>query len=101
MSRTIDKNSVAQKARNAGIPSSVVYARLYKGWKLKKALGTPVRKHTPKEVTIGKHAKRTPPKIETPVDIPIQHYRSDRPSKLVWIGLSALVIMLLITIMYR
>jgi hypothetical protein len=88
------RTNVAEQARKAGIPTSVVYARLNQGWKLKKALATEVQKRTPRKV-------KTTAKTKTTVDIPVQHYRSDRPSKLVWIGLAAVFIMLVVSIIIR
>jgi hypothetical protein len=88
------RTNVAEQARKAGIPTSVVYARLNQGWKLKKALATEVQKRTPRKV-------KNPPKTETAVGIPIEYYRSARPVKLVWIGLVALAIMLVVSIITR
>jgi len=82
------RTNVAEQARKAGIPTSVVYARLNQGWKLA------VQKRTPRKV-------KTTAKTKTTVDIPVQHYRSDRPSKLVWIGLAAVFIMLVVSIIIR
>jgi len=38
------KLSMAQKAKNAGLPAQTVYNRLFHGWSEKKALSVPVRK---------------------------------------------------------
>jgi hypothetical protein len=97
------RTNVAEQARKAGIPTSVVYARLNQGWKLKKALATAVQKRTPRKVKTTANKKSTVDflKTKTTVDIPVQHYRSDRPSKLVWVGLAAVFIMLVVSMITR
>jgi len=95
------KSSIAAQARKAGISWSVVYARLNQGWKLKKALDTPVLKRTPKKVNtiVGRPSARKHA-MEVPLSLRVEYY-SDAPSKtfyLVLFGVSATAIMLGIAI---
>ena len=101
-----NKNNVAEQARQAGISSSVVYSRLNQGWKLDKALSTPVQKRKPRKVNtiVGRPVTNTKKRVmEVPVSLRVECY-SDDPSKtfyLVLFGLSAIAIMLGILIITK
>jgi len=101
-----DKNSIASKARKAGLEPRVVYARMNKGWSLKKALSTPVRetkrhaKVKDKEPTVAKSVtthKRVAPKLNKPV---VEHYKSDRGlNKAVLFSLGIIIALLMVLIL--
>ena len=50
------KPTIKAQALAAGIEPSVVYQRVKKGWTLKKALTTPVRKRSPKKLVVNEAA---------------------------------------------
>ncbi len=103
MTRKNQDNSVAGKARKAGIPKGTVYARLNNGWSLKKALSVPVKqKHRAKKKVVEKTEvevkKVNTPKPPVPKNNPIvvEKYASKKPTKLVVWGLVAVSIMLIL-----
>jgi hypothetical protein len=107
MKKSKKKVTVAERAHKAGLNPNLVYVRVNKGWSLSKALTTPVRgrksptkKVASKKVVKVKHkvTKRSS-KVVTPMVV--EKYKSDRPSKLVWIGLAAVFIMLVASIIIR
>lgn len=99
-----NKNSIAGKARKAGLEPRVVYARMNKGWSLKKALSTPVRKtKRPAKVekpTVTKSVtthKRVAPKANKPV---VEYYKSDRGlNNVVLFGLGIIIVLLMVLIL--
>ena len=56
------KETLADKAKKAGLPVQVVYNRKHAGWSEKKALSVPLRGYKKKEVAY----KVEPSKVQTP-----------------------------------
>ncbi len=101
MKKKNDKTNVAEQARRAGLEPRVLYARLNNGWSMKRALGTPVAPR--KKQVRPKHA-HTPVKKPTPVNkttpkdnkMVVEHYEGNKTPMLVWAGLVAIIVLLLI-----
>ena len=113
------KLSMAQKAKNAGLPAQTVYNRLFHGWSEKKALSVPVRKKAKprfqlKGLTTKPPKKTVPYKVEakkeqTPrskgthntaigqkpiIPLPIQKFEYPKDNMLVYVVVVAVIVVI-------
>jgi len=94
------KLSMAQKAKNAGLPAQTVYNRLFHGWSEKKALSVPVRKKAKAKLssskTTGTNNTAIGQKFKMP--LPIEKYESKLPSKGTQVFMALIVIIALVVV---
>jgi len=105
------KLSMAQKAKNAGLPAQTVYNRLFHGWSEKKALSVPVRKKAKprfqlKGLTTKPPKKTAPYKVEPKkeqavgsrvkpiIPLPVEKFEYPKDNMLVYVVVVAVIVVI-------
>ena len=103
------KETLADKAKKAGLPVQVVYNRKHAGWSEKKALSVPLRGYKKKEVAY----KVEPSKVQTSaakgthntvvgkkptVPLPVEKYEAPKSNTFIYLSV-VLVILVIFAIM--
>ena len=96
------KETLADKAKKAGLPVQVVYNRRHAGWSEKKALSVPLRGYKKKEVAY----KVEPKKVQTSaaetkkptVPLPVEKYEAPKSNTFIYLSV-VLVILVIFAIM--
>ena len=105
----MEKVTIADKAKKAGLPVKVVYNRMDAGWTEKKALSVPKQQYKkrkvsykvePKKVeTVGSRVKSTPDTNKKPVvPLPVEKYEAPKSNTFIYLAV-ALVVVLIFAIM--
>ena len=105
------KETLADKAKKAGLPVQVVYNRKHAGWSEKKALSVPLREYKKKSIiddnTSEKVAYKVEPKkvqtsaakIKKPtVPLPVEKYEAPKSNTFIYLSV-VLVILVIFAIM--
>ena len=98
------KETLADKAKKAGLPVQVVYNRKHAGWSEKKALSVPLRGYKKKEVAY----KVEPSKVQTPknngthntaigkkptVPLPVEKYEAPKDKTFLYVAVVCAVLL--------
>ena len=101
------KLSMAQKAKNAGLPAQTVYNRLFHGWSEKKALSVPVRKKAKPKKTVAYKVEAK--KEQTPrskgthntaigqkpiIPLPVQKFEYPKDNMLMYVVVVAVIVVI-------
>jgi len=98
------KETLADKAKKAGLPVQVVYNRKHAGWSEKKALSVPLRGYKKKEIAYKVEPKKVqtsaaevkPVERKVPLTIPLPVEKYEAPKCNTFIYLSGVLVILVI-----
>ena len=102
------KETLADKAKKAGLPVQVVYNRKHAGWSEKKALSVPLRGYKKKEIaykvepkkvqTSAAEVKPVERKVPPTIPLPVEKYEAPKSNTFIYLAV-ALVVVLIFAIM--
>ena len=93
------KLSMAQKAKNAGLPAQTVYNRLFHGWSEKKALSVPVRKKAKAKKTVAykveaKKEQAVGSRVKPIIPLPVEKFEYPKDNMLVYVVVVAVIVVI-------
>ena len=90
------KETLADKAKKAGLPVQVVYNRKHAGWSEKKALSVPLRGYKKKEIaykvepkkvqTSAAEVKPVERKVPPTIPLPVEKYEAPKSNTFIYIA---------------
>jgi hypothetical protein len=102
------KETLADKAKKAGLPVQVVYNRKHAGWSEKKALSVPLRGYKKKEIaykvepkkvqTSAAEVKPVERKVPPTIPLPVEKYEAPKSNTFIYLSV-VLVILVIFAIM--
>ena len=96
------KETLADKAKKAGLPVQVVYNRRHAGWSEKKALSVPLRGYKKKEISYKVEPKKVQTSAAKPkkptVPLPVEKYEAPKSNTFIYLSV-VLVILVIFAIM--
>ena len=92
------KETLADKAKKAGLPVQVVYNRKHAGWSEKKALSVPLRGYKKKEIAYKVEPKKveesTSDTIKKPtVPLPVEKYEAPKDKTFLYVAVVCAVLL--------
>jgi len=96
------KVTLRTRAEKAGLPASLVYNRVHRGWSKKKALSTPVngyaKKSTDRTSTPKPTVKPVERKVPPTIPLPVEKYEAPKDKTLLYVVVACVVILVLAVI---
>ena len=102
------KETLADKAKKAGLPVQVVYNRKHAGWSEKNALSVPLRGYKKKEIaykvepkkvqTSAAEVKPVERKVPPTIPLPVEKYEAPKSNTFIYLSV-VLVILVIFAIM--